>query len=119
MRKPVRALFDNLDLLTPDQISKSDILRNLVKKHVPLAVEEAIVDKKIYASLFEINDSGQHIEIHKNNWVQALETCLVWYVEDEDYEMCNHIKNLIHTIQDKAKPGKIAVPKKKKHGKRI
>jgi hypothetical protein len=119
MRKPVRALFDNLDQLTPEQISKSDILKELVKKHVPLAVEEAIVDKKIYASLFEINDSGQHVEIHKNNWVQALETCLVWYVEDENYEMCTHIKNLIHTIQDKPKASKIEVPKKKKHGKRI
>ncbi len=43
----------------------------------------------------------------------------VWYVEDEDYEMCTHIKNLIQTIQEKPKPGKIEVPKKKKHGKRI
>jgi hypothetical protein len=119
MRKPVRALFDNLDQLTPEQISKSDILKELVKKHVPLAVEEAIVDKKIYASLFEINDSGQYIEVHKNHWIQALETCLVWYVEDENYEMCTHIKNLIHTIQEKPKSGKIEVPKKKKHGKRI
>ena len=119
MRKPVRALFDNLDSLTSDQISKSDILKELIKKHVPLAIEEAIVDKKIYASLFEINDSGQYIEVHKNQWVQALETCLVWYVEDENYEMCTHIKNLIQTIQDKSKTGKIQLPKKRKHGKRI
>ena len=119
MRKPVRALFDNLDQLTSEQISKSDILKQLVKKHVPLAIEEAAVDKKIYASLFEINDSGQYVEVHKNNWIQALETCLVWYVEDEDYEMCTHIKNLIHSIQEKPKSGKIEVPKKRKHGKRI
>lgn len=119
MRKPVRALFDNLDELTPDQISKSDILKELIKKHAPLAIEDAIVDKKIYASLFEINDSGQYIEVHKNQWVQALETCLLWYVEDENYEMCTHIKNLIQTIQDKSKNSKIDVPKKKKYGKRI
>lgn len=119
MRKPVRALFDNLDELTPDQISKSDILKELIKKHAPLAIEEAIVDKKIYASLFEINDSGQYIEVHKNQWVQALETCLLWYVEDENYEMCTHIKNLVQTIQDKSKTSKIEVPKKRKNGKRI
>jgi len=119
MRKPVRAVFDNIDQLTPDQISKSDILKGLVKKHVPLAIEEAIVDKKIYASLFEINDSGQYVEVHKNHWVQALETCLVWYVEDEDYEMCTHIKNLIQSIKDKSKPGKLIINKKKVDGKRI
>lgn len=119
MRKPVRALFDNLDQLTSEQIAKSDILKSLVKKHVPSAIEEAIVEKKIYASLFEINDSGQYIEVHKNHWVQALETCLVWYVEDENYEMCTHIKNIIQAIQEKPKTGKIEVPKKKKHGKRI
>jgi len=119
MRKPVRALFDNLDQLTSEQISKSDILKQLVKKHAPLAIEEAIVDKKIYASLFEINDSGQYIEVHKNHWVQALETCLVWYVEDEDYEMCTHIKNLIQSIQDKNKPSKLVINKRKASGKRI
>lgn len=119
MRKPVRALFDNLDSLTSEHIAKSDILKELIKKHAPLAIEEAIVDKKIYASLFEINDSGQYVEIHKNQWIQALETCLLWYVEDENYEMCTHIKNLIHTLQEKPKAGKIDVPKKRKNGKRI
>jgi hypothetical protein len=119
MRKPVRAIFDQLDRLTKDDITKSDILKDLVKKHVPLAIEEAMIDKKIYASLFEINDSGQYVEIHKNHWIQALESCLVWYVEDENYEMCNHIKNLIHSIQEKPKPGKVSVGKKKTNGKRI
>ena len=119
MRKPVRAIFDQLDRLTKEDICKSDILKELVKKHVPLAIEEAIVDKKIYASLFEINDSSQYIEIHKNHWVQALESCLVWYVEEENYEMCTHIKNLIQSIQEKPKKGKIQIDKKKAGGKRI
>jgi hypothetical protein len=119
MRKPVRAIFDQLDKLTKDDITKSDILKDLVKKHVPLAIEEAIVEKKIYASLFEINDSGQYVDIHKNHWIQALEACLVWYVEDENYEMCTHIKNLIHTVQDKSKAGKVSIGKKKTNGKRL
>lgn len=119
MRKPVRAVFDNIDNLSKDQIAKSDILKQLVKTHLPLAIEEAIVDKKIYASLFEINDSGQYLEIHKNHWIQSLEACLVWYVEEENYEMCTHIKNIIQSIQKKPKPGKIIVDKKKTHGKRV
>jgi hypothetical protein len=109
MKRPIRALFDNPELLKSEDVAKSEILRDLLKSHVPLAIENAIIKKKIYASIFEINDSNQFIEIHKNNWVQSLETCLVWYVEDEDYEMCNHIKNLIFTIQDNKKANKISL----------
>jgi hypothetical protein len=115
MRKTVRAMFNSPELLTSDEIAKSEILKDLLKKHLPLAIEDALVQSKIYAALFEINDSNNYIEIHKNNWIQALETCLVWYVDDEDYEMCNHIKNLIHSIHDKLK-SKLSLNKKKKDG---
>ena len=116
MKRPVRALFENPQDLRAEDVAQSGILKDLLKNHVPLAIENAIVKKKIYASVFEINDSKQFIEIHKNNWVQALETCLVWYVEDEDYEMCNHIKNLIFTIQDKKKLSKISIQQNKSNG---
>lgn len=101
MSRIVRALFENPEYLKSEDVSESEILKQLIKVHLPASIEKSIVGKKIYAPLFEINDSGQYIEVHKNNWVQALETCLVWYVEDEDYEMCDHIKNLIHSIQEK------------------
>lgn len=116
MKKPVRALFENPHDLQSEDVAKSEILKELLKNHVPLAIENAIVKKKIYASVFEINDSKQFIEIHKNNWVQALETCLIWYVEDEDYEMCNHLKNLIIAIQDKKKLSKISIQQNKTNG---
>jgi hypothetical protein len=102
MRKIVRALFDRVDDLTAEDVAKSGILKDLLKTHIPPSIETAIVGKKIYAPIFEINDSGYYVEIHKHHWVQSLETCLVWYVEDEDYEMCNHIKNLIQSIQEKS-----------------
>jgi hypothetical protein len=116
MRRPVRALFENPRDARAEEVAKSEILKDLLKTHVPLAIENALVKKKIYASIFEINDSKQFIEIHKNNWVQALETCLIWYVEDEDYEVCNHIKNLIFSIQDKVKVNKISIQKPKSNG---
>lgn len=116
MKKPIRALFDNPELLRSEDVAKSEILKALLKSHVPLAIEDAIIKKKIYASVFEINDSKHFVEIHKNNWIQALETCLVWYVEDEDYEMCNHIKNLIFTIQNNKKANKISLQQNKSNG---
>jgi hypothetical protein len=111
MRHTVRAIFDNPEYLRAEDIAQSEILKSLIKQHVPLAIENSIIGNKIYASIFEINDSNHYIEIHKNHWVQALETCLVWYVDDEDYEMCNHIKNLIHVINEKSRSNKITLKK--------
>ena len=110
MRKTVRALFDNVHNLPVENIAQSQVLKDLLKKHIPLSIENAIVANKVYATVFEINDSANYIEIHKNNWIQALETCLVWYVEEEDYEMCTHIKNLILAIQEK-KTNKLTIKK--------
>ena len=115
MKKIVRALFDHPEDLRAEDVAQSYILKELLKVHLPISIENAIVSKKIYAPLFEINDSGHYIEVHKHHWIQALETCLVWYVEDEDYEMCNHIKNLIHTIQEKSS-NKLSLKKKIKNG---
>ncbi len=115
MRKTVRAMFNSPELLTSDEIAKSEVLKDLLKKHVPIAIEDSLVQNKIYAQLFEINDSNSYVEIHRNNWIQALETCLVWYVDEEDYEMCNHIKNLIHSIHDKLK-SRLSLNKKKADG---
>jgi len=113
-RKTVRALFDNPEILRAQDIAGSEILKQLLKVHIPNSIEDAIINNKVYATIFEINDTEHFIEIHKNHWIQALETCLLWYIEDENYEMCNHIKNIIKSIQDKSK--KISV-KKNKDGK--
>lgn len=111
MRKTARAIFDNPEHLTSEDVAESLVLKSLLKLHIPIAIEDSIIGNKIYACIFEINDSNQYIEIHKNHWIQALETCLVWYVEDEDYEMCNHIKNLIHVISEKSRSNKVILKK--------
>ena len=113
MRKTVRAVFNNIELLHADDISKSEELKKLIKIQLPEVIGEALSQNKIYASLFEINDSSCYIDIHKNNWVQSLETCLLWYVEDENYEMCTKIKDLIHKIQSKSKSNKIQLTEQK------
>jgi hypothetical protein len=117
MRKTVRAIFDSPEYLKSEDVAQSAVLKELIKQHLPIAIETSIVGNKIYAPIFEINDTSQYVEIHKNHWVQALETCLVWYVEEENYEMCNHIKNLIQSIQEKEKNSRrVLLNKKSKDG---
>jgi hypothetical protein len=111
MRRTIRAVFDNPETLLAEDVSQSKELKDLIKLHVPAAINDALIRGKTFAPVFEINDTNCYIEIHKTQWIQALETCLVWYVEDEDYEMCTHIKDMIQTIQNKTKSRSITINK--------
>lgn len=101
MRKVVRAVFDNPHDLTPESVAKSQELKTLIKSQIVESIKLASDANKTYASVFEINDSSHYVEIHKKHWAQALETCLLWYVEDENYEKCKEIKELIYKIKNK------------------
>jgi hypothetical protein len=102
-RKTVRAIFDRAEELTFEDIKDSEILKTLLKQEVPKAIEDAMINKKTFATVFEINVSNNFIEIHKNYWADSLSVCLHWYLEDgtEDYETCNHISKLIETLKPK------------------
>lgn len=100
-KRAARALFENIDELTSESLQQSEIFKNLIKEQVPKAIEESFKAKKIFAAIFEINNTTNYVEIHRNHWIQALESCLIWYIEDEDYEACNKIKNLVKALQKK------------------
>lgn len=116
-RRTVRAIFDQAEYLKAEDVSNSEVLKGLLKIHVPNSIEDAIINNKIYACVFEINDTAHYIEIHKNHWEDALEKCLIWYVEEENYEMCTHIKNMIQSIKDKKV--RRVLTKKKSSGERL
>jgi hypothetical protein len=100
-RKTVRALFDNVHELTHEDIAKSQQLKDLLKMQVPVSVYEAHTANKQYATVFEINATDNYIEIPKKDWIPALETCIMWHLESEDYEKCSKIKEIIAEIQKK------------------
>jgi hypothetical protein len=99
--KPARAIFENIGALSAQEIESSNILKDLLKVEVPRAIQYAIENKKTFASIFEVNDSNSYIELHKNQWIFALETCILFYVEQEDYESCNKMTKLIESIKSK------------------
>ena len=100
-KKHIRAIFDNVNNLSIDDIAKSKALKDLLKSQVPVAIIEANSSNKQCAILFEINDSDHFVEIPKKDWIQALETCIMWYLETEEYEKCTKIKAVIEDIQKK------------------
>lgn len=110
-KKNVRAIFEGLDRLSAEDIQKSEILKNLLLLHVPQSIQYALDNGKIFATVFEINNSGEFIEIHKTFWIPALETIVLWLVEIEDYERCTEIQNLITSIRTKVRTKKIELEK--------
>ena len=113
-RKTVRALFDNIEYLTVEDISSSQQLKDLLKMQVPVSVYEAHCANKQYATIFEINSSDHYVEIPKKDWIAAIETCIMWHLESEDYEKCSKLKEIMDQIQKKSTK-KINV-KTEKHG---
>jgi len=110
-RKTVRALFDDIENLTAEDISKSQQLKELLKSQVPITIYDAHCAGRQYACVFEINASDSYIEIPKRDWIAALETCISWYLETEEYEKCTKIKAIISDIQ--TKPTKLTIKKDK------
>jgi hypothetical protein len=108
-KRPIRAMFPLDQDLTSSEIAESNILKNLLKTSVPTCISNAFNEKKIYACLFEINSTSHFIEIHKKDWISALETCVILYAEDEEYEKCSEVNILIKQIREKEKRPKIKI----------
>jgi hypothetical protein len=96
-------MFDNIELITSEQLESSEIIRNLLKIEVPKSIEKAMSERKVYATVFEINTSNSFVDIHKQYWADAIQTCINWYIEDEteDYEFCRHLSKLIEELKTK------------------
>ena len=107
MKKVVRAIFKNPNEMNAADIAQSQDLKKLLKDQLPEVIKLALKHNKKFATIFEINDSNNYVELSNKNWIKALETCLLWYVEDENYEMCTKIKNLISDIQTNASKNKL------------
>ena len=107
-----RAFFEPLEDIKASDLLDSDILLNLIKKETPLAIREAFQNNKIFATLFEVNALGMYMDIPKQYWIPALEACIHFKVESEDYEGC---KDLTDLIQELRKPT-TKITKKKTDG---
>lgn len=100
MRNVVRALFENLDYLTSEDIAESEILKQLLIENVPASIKRAYTSSQEYATIFEINATESYVEIHKSQWKPAIETIISWYSDEniQDFEKCIELSNLIKEI---------------------
>jgi hypothetical protein len=101
--RPVRAIIENLHELTHEDITSSGVLEDLLMEEIPGAIDKAVTEGKQYASLIEINSTGEYVDLHKRDWIKALNSCVTYFAspEVEDYETCSKISELIEKLSKK------------------
>ena len=111
-RQIPKAFFEPLEHIQASDLLESESLLQMIKAETPAAIEEAFKNKKTFATLFEINGIEVYLDIPKQYWIPALETCIRFMIEKEDFEKCIPLRNLIEEIQKPIKK----IPKKKSNG---
>jgi hypothetical protein len=111
-REIPKAFFEPLEAIQASDLLDNEALLRMIKAETPIAIEEAFRNKKTFATLFEINGMGLFIDIPKQYWIFALEQCINFMLEEERFEECIKLRDLIEEIK---KPIK-RIPKKKNNG---
>jgi len=87
-----------IDGVPPEVISESLQLMSFIYTETPKAVEEAIRTKKQVATLFQVNSQDAYLEIKKEDWGKAIDTCIAYYSEKEKYEVCSKLQDIKERI---------------------
>jgi hypothetical protein len=111
-REIPKAFFEPLEDIQASDLLDNEALLRMIKAETPIAIEEAFHNKKTFATLFEINGMGLYIDVPKQYWIPALEQCINFMLEEERFEECIKLRDLIEEIK---KPIK-RIPKKKNNG---
>jgi hypothetical protein len=81
--------FNELEL----KQKKPQVYRSLVE-----GIAEAIKDESNEIKLCEIKYANTYLTVHKDAWSGSLAKAMDFYIENEQYEICGKIKNLITKI---------------------
>ena len=72
--------------------------RPQVYKSLIEGVSEAIKKNKKVIKLCEVKNSNIYITVEKPEWKDSLDKALEFYENEEEYEECSKIKNLIDKL---------------------
>ena len=72
--------------------------RPQVYKSLIEGVSEAIKKNKKVIKLCEVKNSNIYITVEKPEWKDSLDKALEFYENEEEYEECSKIKNLIYKL---------------------
>ena len=85
----------HIPILSPDDstFKKPQVYRSLVE-----GISEAIKNNTNKIKLCEVKNSNTYITVEKPEWRESLDSALQFYINEEEYEECSKIKNLIDKL---------------------
>lgn len=83
------------DKYTHEHLLKNDTFINAVYNEAFIGIEDAINNNNKTAVIFLLGNSDAHVEISKTEWKTALQSCIDYYVQTEQYEICSDIVKLM------------------------
>ena len=83
-------IFEFSEELNP---KKRQVYKSLVD-----GVSEAIKTNKNEIKLCEVKNSNIYITVGKQEWKKSLDSALQYYENEEEYEECSKIKNLLDKL---------------------
>ena len=81
--------FNELEL----KQKKPQVYKSLVE-----GIAEAIEEEKDEVKLCEVKYANTYLTVHRDAWSGSLAKAMDFYIENEQYEICSKIKNLISKI---------------------
>ena len=81
--------FNELEL----KQKKRQVYNSLVE-----GVTEAFETNSNEVKLCEVKYANTYLTVHKDNWSGSLAKAMNFYIENEQYEVCSKIKNLIDKL---------------------
>ena len=84
-----------IPILSPNDttLKKPQVYRSLIE-----GISEAIKTNKEEIKLCEVKNSNTYITVEKPEWKGSLDSALQFYINEEEYEQCSKIKNLIDKL---------------------
>jgi hypothetical protein len=83
---------------THEQISEHPSIRKVVIEETVFAIKDGVKKKKKSIPLFQIAGTTTYLELEKEKWQPTLEKILDQYIEEENYDKCIEIRDLIKQI---------------------
>lgn len=82
-----------------DFILESEEVQKFIFENTPAGILDALSKRKNTAQLFRLNNTEEYIELSKDQWVNAIDSCIKYYEKQEKFEKCANLTTLRSKIK--------------------
>jgi hypothetical protein len=93
-----------IDESVTDFILESEEVQKFIYEHTPAGISDALSKRKTTAQLFRVNNTEEYVELSKDQWVSAIDSCIKYYEKQEKFEKCANLTTLRSKIKTRKSP---------------